>query len=392
MTIAITILIALLGVYLDYKAYRRVKSASAGKFVKYAFLSVIGISYLLILVTPLLMYFFVGVENCGYMMKLSMILFTTYLTLSIPRLFFYLFFLPAKKQCWMWMGSAVSAFLLLAMLYSIFITRTDYKINKVDICCDNLPVSFNNYRIAFISDIHTGSMICAERELMEIAEMIDDANVDVLFFGGDIINLYHHEIDDSLLDDFSRLKARDGVYMVFGNHDTGAYIKGLDKGGREANMALLESKMESAGWVVLRDSTVYIERGKDSIAVTGIDYNDTLLKYKHSMDAVKGVDIAHIYNNVPGSLFNITLSHLPQLWHSLSDGGYSDLVLSGHVHAMQMKIGSFSPAGYMYKEWSGLYESENGKLYINDGIGCVGYLMRIGARPEITVIELYSKK
>ena len=392
MTIAITILIALLGVYLDYKAYRRVKSGSAGKFVKYAFLSVIGISYLLILVTPLLMYFFVGVENCGYMMKLSMILFTTYLTLSIPRLFFYLFFLPAKKKCWMWMGFAVSAFLLLAMLYSIFITRTDYKINKVDICCDNLPVSFNNYRIAFISDIHTGSMICAERELMEIAEMVDDANVDVLFFGGDIINLYHHEIGDSLLDDFSRLKARDGVYMVFGNHDTGAYIKGLDKGGREANMALLESKMESAGWVVLRDSTVYIERGKDSIAVTGIDYNDTLLKYKHSMDAVKGVDIAHIYNNVPGSLFNITLSHLPQLWHSLSDGGYSDLVLSGHVHAMQMKIGSFSPAGYMYKEWSGLYESENGKLYINDGIGCVGYLMRIGARPEITVIELYSKK
>ena len=392
MTIAITILIALLGVYLDYKAYRRVKSGSACKFVKYAFLSVIGISYLLILVTPLLMYFFVGVENCGYMMKLSMILFTTYLTLSIPRLFFYLFFLPAKKKCWMWMGFAVSAFLLLVMLYSIFITRTDYKINKVDICCDNLPVSFNNYRIAFISDIHTGSMICAERELMEIAEMVDDANVDVLFFGGDIINLYHHEIGDSLLDDFSRLKARDGVYMVFGNHDTGAYIKGLDKGGREANMALLESKMESAGWVVLRDSTVYIERGKDSIAVTGIDYNDTLLKYKHSMDAVKGVDIAHIYNNVPGSLFNITLSHLPQLWHSLSDGGYSDLVLSGHVHAMQMKIGSFSPAGYMYKEWSGLYESENGKLYINDGIGCVGYLMRIGARPEITVIELYSKK
>lgn len=392
MTIAITMLIALLGVYLDYKAYRRVKSGSAGKFVKYAFLSVIGISYLLILVTPLLMYFFVGVENCGYMMKLSMILFTTYLTLSIPRLFFYLFFLPANKKCWMWIGSAVSAFLLLAMLYSIFITRTDYKINKVDICCDNLPVSFNNYRIAFISDIHTGSMICAERELMEIAEMVDDANVDVLFFGGDIINLYHHEIDDSLLDDFSRLKARDGVYMVFGNHDTGAYIKGLDKGGREANMALLESKMESAGWVVLRDSTVYIERGKDSIAVTGIDYNDTLLKYKHSMDAVNGVDITHIYNNVHGSLFNITLSHLPQLWHSLSDGGYSDLVLSGHIHAMQMKIGSFSPAGYMYKEWSGLYESENGKLYINDGIGCVGYLMRIGARPEITVIELYSKK
>ena len=74
------------------------------------------------------------------------------------------------------------------------------------------------------------------------------------------------------------------------------------------------------------------------------------------------------------------------------DSGYSDLTLSGHIHAMQMKFGSFSPARFMYKEWSGLYENANGKLYINDGIGCVGYMARFGARPEITVIELRRKK
>jgi predicted MPP superfamily phosphohydrolase len=60
---------------------------------------------------------------------------------------------------------------------------------------------------------------------------------------------------------------------------------------------------------------------------------------------------------------------------------------------MQTKLGLFrwfwSPAKYMYKEWSGKYFSESGtknELYINDGIGCVGYPMRIGARGEITVI------
>ena len=392
MTIAITILIALIGIYLDYKAYGRVKKSGAGSLLRYTFISVVVISYLLILTTPLLMYFFVGIENCGYMMKLSMILFTTYLTLSIPRLFFYLFWLPTKKKYWMLTGSAVSLFVLIAMVYSIFVTRCDYKINKVDICCYNLPGSFENYRIAFISDIHVGSMINAERELKRISRMVDDANVDVLFFGGDIINLHHSEIDSLILDAFSHLKARDGVYMVLGNHDTGAYIKGLDSVGRKENMAALESKMESVGWVVLKDSTVYLKRAGDSITVTGIDYNDELLKYKHSVDAVKGVDLGRIYNNVPDSLFNITLSHLPQLWYSLSEGGFSDLTLSGHVHAMQMKINSFSPAKYMYKEWSGLYENKDGKLYINDGIGCVGYLMRIGARPEITVLELYSKK
>ena len=151
-------------------------------------------------------------------------------------------------------------------------------------------------------------------------------------------------------------------------------------------------KMERAGWSVLRDSTVYICRDNDSIAVTGIDYGEKLLEYKHSMNAVKGVDLGSIYNNIPDNVFNITLSHLPQLWHSLYEGGYSDLTLSGHIHAMQFKIASFSPARFMYEEWSGLYENDKGKLYINDGIGCVGFFARIGARPEITIIELSTIK
>ena len=79
----------------------------------------------------------------------------------------------------------------------------------------------------------------------------------------------------------------------------------------------------------------------------------------------------------------------------LSSNGYSDLTLSGHIHAMQCKLNvfgyDFSPAMFMYKEWSGGYENLKGKLYINDGIGNVGFFARIGARPEITVITLYKK-
>jgi predicted MPP superfamily phosphohydrolase len=234
-------------------------------------------------------------------------------------------------------------------------------------------------------------MMNATEEIGEIVRIINNSNVDIVFFGGDMINIHHSEINSSQLDEFSRLKPRDGVFMVLGNHDTGAYIKNSDKDKRKANIEGLVHKVESAGWVVLRDSTIYVRRGSDSIAVTGIDYNEELLKYKHSMDAVKAVDFAALYKCVPDSIFNITLSHLPQLWYSLCDKGYSDLTLSGHIHAMQMKICSFSQARFMYKEWSGLYEKENGKLYINDGIGCVGYMARFGARPEITVIELSKK-
>lgn len=391
MTIAITILIALLVIYLDYRAYKRIKRSSAGKAIRYIFLSIVTLSYLLILLTPLLMYLIINEENSCYMMKVSMISLTAYLTLSIPRLLFYIFWLPTRKRYWLWISTIISSVVFVYFLYSIFVTRTNYQVKEVEIEFSNLPAEFKGYRLAFISDIHTGSMINPVDELNEVINIINSADVDVALFGGDIINIHHSEISESLLNEFSHLKARDGVYMVLGNHDTGAYIKNSNRAKRDVNKDTLTSKMESVGWVVLKDSTVYINRNNSSIAITGIDYNEELLKYKHSVDAVNGVDFSSIYNNVQDSIFNITLSHLPQLWNSICDGGYSDLTLSGHVHAMQFKLASFSPARLMYKEWSGLYESNKGKLYINDGIGCVGYLARFGARPEITVIKLVRK-
>lgn len=391
MTIAITILIALLVIYLDYMAYKRIKRSSVGKAIRYIFLSIVTLSYLLILSTPLLMYLIINEENSFYMMKVSMISLTAYLTLSIPRLLFYVFWLPTRKRYWLWISTIISSGVFVYFLYSIFVTRTNYQVKEVEIEFSNLPAEFKGYRLAFISDIHVGSMINPVDELNEVINIINSADVDVALFGGDIINIHHSEISESLLNEFSYLKARDGVYMVLGNHDTGAYIKNSNRAKRDVNKDTLTSKMESVGWVVLKDSTVYINRNNSSIAITGIDYNEELLKYKHSVDAVNGVDFSSIYNNVQDSIFNMTLSHLPQLWNSICDGGYSDLTLSGHVHAMQFKLASFSPARLMYKEWSGLYESNSGKLYINDGIGCVGYLARFGARPEITVIKLVRK-
>lgn len=388
MTIVITILLALAVIYLDYKAYRRILAEAARKSIKYTFIAILAISYFVVLLTPIFMYLIIDEDNCSYMMKISMIFLTIYLLLSIPRLIFYIFWLPTRKRCWMWTGTALSSIVFITFLYSVFVTRTDYQVKHVEISYSNLPDSFNGYKLVFISDIHTGSMIDPCGEISDVVSIINNLDADAVFFGGDIVNIHHSELSSPVLCELSRLKARDGIFMVLGNHDTGAYVKGSDKVQREVNIAVLVTKMESAGWTVLRDSTEYICRGNDSIAITGIDYNEKLLKYKHSMDAIKGVELDAIYKNVPDSVFNITISHLPQLWHALCDGGYSDLTLSGHIHAMQFKIAGLSPAALMYDEWSGFYMREEGKLYINDGIGCVGYLARIGARPEITVIEL----
>ena len=119
MTIAITIFIALFGVYLDYKAYHRISKSGMNNVVRYAFLSVVAVSYLLILSTPLLMYFFINEGNCAFMMKLSMGMLTTYLALSIPRLLFYLFWLPSRRKYWLWVATTVSSALIITFIYSL---------------------------------------------------------------------------------------------------------------------------------------------------------------------------------------------------------------------------------------------------------------------------------
>jgi predicted MPP superfamily phosphohydrolase len=120
------------------------------------------------------------------------------------------------------------------------------------------------------------------------------------------------------------------------------------------------------------------------------------LKFKHNFDNIKDYNVSRIYSAVDDNVFNVTISHLPQLWHELCDNGYSDLTLSGHIHSMQFKYNLFgyklSPAAFLYDEWSGLYEREKGKLYINDGIGTVGFFARLGARPEVTLIILKNNK
>ena len=48
----------------------------------------------------------------------------------------------------------------------------------------------------------------------------------------------------------------------------------------------------------------------------------------------------------------------------------------------------WSPVQYLYKEWAGLYQEKNQYLYVNRGLGFIGYPGRVGILPEITVIEL----
>jgi hypothetical protein len=43
---------------------------------------------------------------------------------------------------------------------------------------------------------------------------------------------------------------------------------------------------------------------------------------------------------------------------------------------------------WVYKQWAGLYQQGDQKLYVNRGFGFLGYPGRVGIMPEITLLEL----
>lgn len=390
----ITIISALLLALLDILAYKRIVRSKIKKAISKLFAITVIIANIIPLSVPLFMFIFNNESNGTLMMKVSMVLLTIFIILTLCRLVIYIFWLPTKNRKWLYSGIVVSFAILVLFAYGIFVTRINYKINEIDVSFKNLPASFNGYRIAFISDIHVGSMYDAYNELERLSNVISETNADILIFGGDMVNLHYSELTPDILEKLSFIKGRQGTLAVLGNHDTGAYLKDSVTTPRSINKKLIEEKLNGVGWIVLRDSTKFIYIGSDSIAITGLDYTDELLKFKHNFNNIKEYDVSHIYSDFNNNVFNITISHLPQLWYELCDNGYSDLTLSGHIHAMQLKYNLFgfdlSPAAFMYDEWSGLYEREKGKLYINDGVGTVGFFARLGARPEITVITLKS--
>ncbi len=350
---------------------------------------------ILLLLVNILPYIAIAMLRFGNMSSIVpvMWLLTIYTILSLSRLALYCGVLTIKHSSIKWVvGALLSTIVALVLFVGVVHTRKNITVRRVDVVSAHLPNAFDGYRIAFFSDLHIGSMTSAVEMCKALVANINSLDADLVVFGGDLVNARYDELTSELANVLGKIEARDGVIAVLGNHDTGIYVRDTLTLPIDENSRMLIERIESMGWRVVDDSTDYLVRDDDTLTVTGIGFSRELLEHRHSADVADSLDLRPIYEGVPSEKFNITVSHMPQLWRKVYGLGYGDLVLSGHVHAMQIKgrIGryEFSPAQLMYSEWSGLYKEQNSHLYITDGVGSVGFHLRIGAPPEITELIL----
>lgn len=288
-------------------------------------------------------------------------------------------------------GIVLASIPFATMLYGMVRTGFRIKTRKATVFFDDLPKSFDGLKIAQISDLHSGSFR-SESFFEEAVKRINDENPDLIFFTGDLVNNEAVEAE-RFTATFSKLKAKYGVYSVLGNHDYGDYGPWPSAEAKADNLNRLKAIHTNAGWNILLNDSAIINRGNAQISIVGVENWGAARHFPKYGDLDKAVAIS---KNVP---FKILLSHDPSHWDAqvIKHKEKFQLTLSGHTHGAQFGIEipgfKWSPVQYVYKRWAGLYDNKDGqKLYVNRGLGFIGFMGRIGIPPEITMLELRVKK
>lgn len=295
-------------------------------------------------------------------------------------------YLPSRRQFISKLALGMAALPLVSILYGIYKGKYNFKVLNYTLEFEDLPVSFDGYKITQISDIHAGSFDNIEKVKYAV-DLINKQQSDVILFTGDMVNNKSDELTP-YVDVFNKLKAQDGLFSVLGNHDYGDYISWDSDEAKQNNLKALKALQKEIGFDVLLNESRFLEREGERIALIGVE-NWGAGGFK------KAGDLKQATSEINPGDFKILLSHDPSHWEQkvIHDDLHYHLTLSGHTHGMQFGIEipgwlKWSPIKWRYKYWAGFYKEMGQYLNVNRGFGYLAFPGRVGIWPEITVIEL----
>lgn len=349
-----------------------------------------------------LLYMMFGDNFTSLRVTLTAYYMIAFLTLAVPKTLFVLISLfgkgvhacgrlPLLRVLFKWpvetmfnlLGVLLSCVGAYIIIYGFLCGWRRYEVKEITFSHPDVPEAFNGYRIVQISDLHVGTISRYPNDIHRVVELVNAQHPDLVAFTGDLVNNEAKELE-SIEEILSGLRARDGVFSVLGNHDYGTYRRWPSRRVQAENLADLKRREADMGWRLLLNENHIIRHDGDSIAVVGVE-NDGKPPFPalgNLPRATRGTE----------GLFKVLLSHDPSHWRrKVLPETDIQLMLAGHTHAMQFRLGGFSPSAWIYPEWGGLYTEEGRGLHVNVGLGSVMIPYRFGAWPEVTVITLRRK-
>lgn len=270
---------------------------------------------------------------------------------------------------------------VLAILAALFLWlqwgNTSLQTTHIRLQSTKIPISFNGFTIAQVSDLHNAEFGRGQHRLLDA---IRKASPDLIAVTGDLIDAHHTDVGKAM--EFINGAVRIApVYYVTGNNEaeTSAY-------------AALQEQMIDAGVVLLRNTGIEIDHEGGSILLLGLDDPDFTTMGDSAQDSAVVVDAE--LKKIPrtGGRYTILLSHRPELLDVYAANGI-DLVLSGHAHGGQIRLpfvgGLVAPDQGLFPRYTqGVYTEDQTSMVVSRGLGNSVFPLRINDRPELTVITL----
>jgi len=243
-------------------------------------------------------------------------------------------------------------------------------VRRIDIPVEGLAPDLDGLRIVQISDLHVGPTMRLAY-VQRVVDMTRKLAPDLIALTGDIVDGSVSRLSRQVAP-LAALTSGDRAFFVLGNHD---YYSGA---------APWTAHFEGMGFRVLRNTHVSLERGRARLVIGGvIDFAARM----SDPEARPRPDLAA--DGDTSAAFRLLLAHNPKIAPQAEQAGF-DLQLSGHTHA-----GQFFPWTFVIHFVHGPHAaglSRRGRLwvYVSAGTGTWGPPVRLGTRPELTLLRIVA--
>jgi predicted MPP superfamily phosphohydrolase len=244
----------------------------------------------------------------------------------------------------------------------------DPVVRRLQVSAKPWPAGVRPVRLVLMSDLHVGGPDMPPRRLSRIVAQVNALDPDIVLIAGDFITdrrlATRHYSHDEAIAPLAALRPRLATVAVMGNHDHW-------RDGAAAHRALAR-----AGIRVLDNQAAQV----GPLAVGGLDDDWT-----HRADVP--ATMAGL-SRLTGP--KIVLSHSPDPFPALP----SDVVLmaAGHTHCGQVApplVGPLSTMSHYGRRFACGVVREGGKiLVVTAGLGTSGVPLRLGAVPDLWLIEI----
>ncbi len=274
--------------------------------------------------------------------------------------------MKVTRKTFLKLGAAGIVSSITSLGYSRWIEPECLSLERVTIPIPRLPMAFDGFRIAVLSDFHLQPFTTLPHIEKAIA-LVNGIRPDLVALLGDFVDATADAIHD-LAPALSRLNARLGVFGVLGNRD---YRRGRN---------IVRDILEANGIPILENSGVSLDDAGASLFLAGLE---SALYGRPSLDAA----LERRREGTP----TILLVHEPDFADIAAADGRVSLQLSGHSHGGQVRLPFFG--ALRLPNWGrhydlGLYRVGEMPLYTNRGIGLADFPIRFNCTPEVTEIIL----